>query len=52
MSKETISKVEEKEILRLMELCYDFGKQSVKTGLKVRLLDLYEEFKPRLLDKR
>jgi hypothetical protein len=36
-----MSKDEKKNILRLMELCYDLGQENVRTGKKHRLTDLY-----------
>lgn len=36
-----MSKEQKKEILRLMELCYNLGQDNVRTGVKYRLTDLF-----------
>ena len=41
-------KNKKKEILRLMELCYNLGQDNIRTGKKHRLTDLYDMFEDRL----
>jgi len=43
-----MSKEQKKEILRLMELSYNLGQDNIRTGNKVSLVDLYEQFEDRL----
>ena len=44
-----MSKEQKKEILRLMELCYNLGQDNIRNGTKHRLTDLYDMFELRFL---
>lgn len=44
-----INKEEKKEILRLMELCYNFGQDNIRKGDKVSLCEVFDYFEPRLI---
>ena len=47
-----MSKEQKKEVLRLMELSYNLGQDNIRTGIKVSLVDLYEQFEDRLKPKQ